>query len=252
MRRDKTFAQILLIFSIAHVVIAAPAVVQQRSLVRGVPDSGSTDELALSLGTASDVSETPPPPSQAASLHEPRAGSEQNPALATPPPPPATEHQDWTPSHGSLSNVPLSQDLAPSHDAESRLQPPQWKLVQSADTPMSGSGAPSSSHPGHGTPGGATPEHDDFKISEWGVHGLYNKPAPWQNDRYPPHPEDEIGKVADKVESPKGFCGLRCFKLPFNFHPRSFINKSSPERDHGHRFSWGVSFYPLSSLSSSI
>jgi hypothetical protein len=132
MRRDKTFARILLIFSIAHVVLAAPAVVRQRGLVPNVPDNELTDEPVPSLETAPDVSETSPPPSQAASLHEPSVGLEQGSApgspagsshqdgveLAAPPTQPAGSHQDWTPSHGPSSDVPLSQDLASSHDAE--------------------------------------------------------------------------------------------------------------------------------------
>ena len=131
MRRDKTFARILLIFSIAHVVLAAPAVVRQRSLVPDVPDNGSTDESVPLLETVSDVSETSPPTPQSASLHEPSVGSEQDsaPGLpagsshqdgvepAAPPTSPARLHQDWTPPHES-SNVPLFQDSASSHDAK--------------------------------------------------------------------------------------------------------------------------------------
>jgi len=54
MRLDKTFARILLIFSTANVVLAAPAVVRQRSFVTDRSDDESTDKSTPLLAKAID------------------------------------------------------------------------------------------------------------------------------------------------------------------------------------------------------
>jgi hypothetical protein len=57
-------------------------------------------------------------------------------------------------------------------------------------------------------------------------------------------------EAEDHVEppmAPKGFKLKSCFFRSLMPYPRSF--KSSPERDHRHRFSWGVRFCSLPSLS---
>ena len=164
MRRDKTFAQILLIFSIAHVVLGAPALVRQRSIEPDVPDNGPTDGSmpGPSLVTAPDVSEAPPPPgSEQDSAPGPSAGSSHQGGVqpAAPPTPPDGLHQDSTASHASLSDMSVSQDSTSSHDAE--IAPwsgrPQLHYVSSSYFSPPASLNPPSQRPGSWAP----PVHDD-------------------------------------------------------------------------------------------
>ena len=169
MRRNKSVARILLIFSIASVVLAAPAVVRQRTLITDVPDDESTDESMPSIETASDLSESSAPsgwvhqapPSQVGLLHESPVGPEQDWVSglpsgsmhqdwlkpAAPPPPPARLHHDWAWSHASLSDESLSQDSESSHDTDlgsvsSQLHddPPSWSGFPQLGDPRPGPG----------------------------------------------------------------------------------------------------------------
>jgi hypothetical protein len=183
MRRDRTFARILLIFSITNVALAAPAVIRQRSLVTDTPDNESTGESMPSLETASGVSETSagpgstlqgPPESQSGSMHVSPLGSQQDwtPGSspvgslhqngvepATPHPPPAGLHQDWAASHASLSDVSLSPQV---HDG-----------------PPSGSGSPQLSDP---RPGSGTSQLHDGAPAGLGAQPDVSKNVPLRGD----------------------------------------------------------------------
>ena len=213
MRRDRTFARILFIFSIANVMLAAPAVVRQRGLVTDVPDDQSTDESMPSLETASGVSKTSagpglalqePPESQSGSMHVSPPGSEQDwtgspPAgslhqggvePATPPPPPAGLHQDWIASHASLSDASLSQYSASPHDAD---RTPGSLSPQFYDDPPSWTGSPQWSGPPelHDDSPGSGAQPDAWKHvplrgnppSGSGAQPLFKDPPWWQNYR---------------------------------------------------------------------
>jgi hypothetical protein len=81
MRRNITVARILLIFSIANVVLAAPASVRQRGLVTDGSDDEPTEEQAQAGSVHQDgVVPAALPPSEAGSLP---AGSKQDGKLAS-------------------------------------------------------------------------------------------------------------------------------------------------------------------------
>ena len=102
MRRNKIIARILFIFSIANVVLAAPALLRQRRLVTDRADDEPTGDseqdsgLASSTGPAHQDLVVPAAP---AAPSQPEAGSEHGT-------PPGSE-QDW--EHAS-SNGPVHQD----------------------------------------------------------------------------------------------------------------------------------------------
>ena len=213
MRRKKTVARVLLIFFIANVVLAAPAVVRQRSLVTDVPDDESTDESMPSLMTASDVSETSPPPSQAGSLHESPPGSEKDWTPGSPvgslhqdgaePAAPAGLHQDWIASHASLSDVSLSQDLESPHDSDSALVPeaPQLHYVSPSYFSSPTSGTPPSQddpRPGSGSP----PLHNDDSLAGPGAQPGIWKDVPLRSGAQPSYqtlpPASEAAPLHDE------------------------------------------------------
>jgi hypothetical protein len=121
MRQDKTFARILLIFSIANVVLAAPAVVRQRRFVTDRTDvrvDGRVDAIArqgdrqlLRVPVVSYVGfcAQGPPPSMAGSLHQDSAPVSVAPQLNDPAPVSGTSE---------LHNVPpfMSGNLPSQHD----------------------------------------------------------------------------------------------------------------------------------------
>ena len=245
MRRDKTFARILLIFSIANVALAAPAVIRQRTLITDGPNDGSTDKSMPSLETASGVSETSAGPGSAP--HEP-PGSQQ----------------DWTPgSGGSPPAGSLHQDgVEPATPPPPPDGPPSPQL----NDPRPGSGTPQL-HDGTPAGPGAQPVDVTKNVplrgdapSGSGAQPLF-KDAPWWQNYRGTSPEIEHEPPTYVVEdsrtwpdfgpdwgkaytaaadayakevkdmAPKGFCGLRCWK-PF----RRFFEQSA-ERNHGRRFS---------------
>ena len=113
MRRDKTFARILLIFSIANVVRAAPALVRQRRLVADRAENGPAEEPEAA------------PESLAGSIH-------QNEVVpAAPPSVPGSEYgtplESKQDSESGSSNVPVHQDrvvLPPLSEVVSAHQSP--------------------------------------------------------------------------------------------------------------------------------
>ena len=151
MRRDKTFARILLILSIAIVVLAAPAVVRQRRFVIDRSGDESTDESTLlpyemidnyftsqSSATSGIVAQGPPP-SMAGSLH-------QDPAPVS-----GTSELHHVPPFMS-GNLPSQPDPPLGSEAQPLLDhpPPASEATQLHKDPLPGSGTqpfPDDMHP---------------------------------------------------------------------------------------------------------
>ena len=149
MRRDKTVARILLIFSIANVVLAAPALVRQRRLVTDRGDDEPTDESNPDAPSNGPVRQNSVSYSYSSADSTSLSGSEPGSRLeslggysddedSTPNSPPSL-HQDFVPRppSGSLnqdsvpvSGGPESHDDLPSVSGGPRLQPApyQWWL----------------------------------------------------------------------------------------------------------------------------
>ena len=175
MRRDKMFARILLILSIANVVLAAPALVRQR---RFVTDRSDDESMPL-LAPNSDASESSvtsgsvtqaSPPSSAGAMHQDSPPVSVAPQLNNPQPVSGTSE---------LHNVPppyvppFTSGNPPSQDDA----PPASEAAQFYNDPFPGSGS--------------QPLHDDIHPS-------------W-------HAVTEIEQVAEPDEevNPKALCGLR-------------------------------------------
>ena len=130
MRPDKTFARILFIFSIANVVLAAPASVRQKRLVTNREGDKSTSESTPLLAPNPDASSSSAgaqSPSPAGSLHQDSAPA----SVAPQPNDPQTE-----------SGTPESHYVPPSY-----VPPPTPGNPSSKDDPPLGSEAqPSLDH----------------------------------------------------------------------------------------------------------
>ena len=147
MRRDKTFARIFLIFSIASVVLAAPAVVRQRRFVTDRAGEESTDELTLLLAPNSDPSESSgssgsvtqgPPPAAAGSRHQDLAPASVVSQLNDPASVSGTSESHYVPPP-TLGNPPSQDDVSSASE-----------LAQLHEVPLSGSGTqplPDYTHP---------------------------------------------------------------------------------------------------------
>jgi hypothetical protein len=187
MRRDQTFTRILLLFSIANVVLAAPAFVIQRSPVTDGPESteGSVPSLvsdsdaSQSLAGLGVVSQAPPPlqvgsehGSPAGSVHQdfvPESSGSGAQQLNDPPSTPGAQplHSDSLPASEGL---PLQGDSLPAPEA-----------AQLHNIPPSASGA-AQLHDSPSGPG-AAPSHDDLPSGS-GAQPLHEDPhASWQNYR---------------------------------------------------------------------
>ena len=122
MRRNKTVTQILLIFSIANLLLAAPAGVQQRGLVTNGPDDDSAD----------------------GSIHQdvmPESSGSRSPQLNDPlPTPESTPLQDELARSGA---PPLYGDSLPASEAaQLHNNPPQAsEAAQLHDDPLARPGA---------------------------------------------------------------------------------------------------------------
>ena len=128
MRQDKIFARILLIFSIANVAIAAPAVVRQRHLdvakaasEKRAPPSGNGETPQTGDGETPQAGDSPPdsPPSRI--------------------PPPNSPSDDWEWFHRLSSKPEIPES---SSAAENRIN------TQASGGPGSGDGAAGDSLPG--------------------------------------------------------------------------------------------------------
>jgi len=149
MRRDKTFVRILLIFSIANVVLAAPAVMRQRHFVTDrrddKPTGDSEQDPAGSVHQQVVPAVTPPP------VGSP-TGSEKSPTLS----------EMW--SDESMLNY-----LAETSSDEDSVPNSPSKLHQDL-VPVSGASA-------------APQLHDDLPIVSGGPR-LQNQPFPWWEHTY--------------------------------------------------------------------
>ena len=226
MRRNKTVAWILLIFSIANVVLAAPALVPQRWLVTDraddEPTPGESEQapgsLAEPLHQDGVVSATPP---------SGRLPSEESPS--------DSQLQQELDRLDRFLGEPLS-PVSPLHP-DYMLEPPFGSLHQDLE-PVSG--APDS------------PEsHDDLPVVYGGPR---SQPPPfpwWLHTTERPPAQFEVGGTSSSVDSgafppASGAQPLHDDTTPWwhNLDPvtdiehhfyRSF--KRSLERDHGHLFS---------------
>jgi hypothetical protein len=208
MRRDKTVAQILLIFSITSVVLAAPALVRQRRLVTYRADDEPTDELEQAPGSlAEPVHQNGVLPAAPPSVGSPaRSDLSLSDSLLdwldevmyehSPPisplhpdymlePPLGLLHQDFVPVSGapeSHGDVPLESGGRGSHD-----YPFPWWLHTTERPPSQFEVGESSSHIESGAPGGLPPasgtqplhdlnpltdvEQAATRLESWGSHG---------------------------------------------------------------------------------
>ena len=147
MRWDKTLARILLMFSIANVVLAAPALVRQRRLVTDRGDESKPDSLSdgpmrqnsLSdsypwLDSFGEFSDEDPAPNSPASSH-------QDP-VPVPEPPSGSLKQDLVPVSGAphlhgdpppVPGGPLLQPASFSRWMQTNERPPsQWEVGESS------------------------------------------------------------------------------------------------------------------------
>jgi hypothetical protein len=257
MRLDKTFVRILFIFSIASVVLAAPALVRQRRFVTDRSDE-STPLLASDFdsdGAESSATSGPvtqaSPPSSAGAMHQDSAPVSVAPQLNDPQPVSgASELHHVTPS--TLGDPP-SQDDAPSTSAAAQLK--NDPLPESGSQPLYGDMHPS----WHGW----SPVTEIEEVAEPDVHDVHDvqdvhKDQYYDDDyHYFDLNDDEIklnfanDNLNDNDEvKPKTLCGLGygCWDWTDFFkdatwdagHTRWRRTRSfqrSPERDHGHRFS---------------
>ena len=273
MRRDKTFARILFIFSIANVVLAAPAVRQRRFITDRYSDESTPllDNLIDSYSTSQSSVTQASPPSSAGSLHQDSAPVSVDPQLNDPQPVSGTsELHDDTPS--SLGNPP-SQDDAPQTSVAAQLK----------NDPLPGTGSQAlhdDIHPSWHDHDWQHVTTEIEEVAEPDVHDVHNvqdvHPVQgyYEDYHYFDLDDDEIKlnfANDDNEVKPKTFCGLRldCFdweafkdslfddegeKAPEMTWDASHVRwrrtrpfQRSPERDHGHRFSWAVRFYTLPS-----
>jgi hypothetical protein len=142
MRQDKTFARILLIFSIANVILAAPALVQQRRLVTDRTDDELTSESEQD--PAGPVHQEVVPASPPPSVGSP-AGSEKSPTLS----------ESW-------SDDPQFEYLSKSSDSDSDSAPNSQFGSHQDSVPVSG---------------GLPLEHKPFP---WWEHSDWRPPGKWE------------------------------------------------------------------------
>jgi len=247
MRRDKTLARIILIFSIASLVLAAPAVVRQRHLVTDRSDDESTDGLTP----------FPTPDSSAMSGSVPQAP----PPLSEHEPPDESVHQDFLSQASrlgapqlnglsSMSGAPSSQDDLPAGSGApllhgDSLPAPEVAQLQNDLPSVSGAALLHNELP---SGSGAQPLYEDRHPS-WDDWKPNTEIEPAPSSHPPPSrvfdwaeviasaiAEAAAKEAEDHVKAAKRpkwlkSCFFRCL-IP---HPRSF--KSSPGRNHGHHFS---------------
>ena len=236
MRRDKTLARILFIFSIANVILAAPTLVRQTRFVTDrsgeEPTDGSTPLLAPNSGApessaGSSWASQVPPPSQAESLdqdstslsvapqsNDPQRASGKSESHYVPPPyaPPPTS---GNPS--SQNDPPLGSEAQPLLDHT----PPASEAAQLHSNPSPGTGAQpffKDSHPSwHDFRPGTTTE-----IEEVAEPNFHNGPDVPNFHDYEDHdyyfgfddPNHDIYK--DEVK-PKRLCGIiHCWDWDFS------------------------------------
>ena len=172
MRRDKTVARVLLIFSIASVVLAAPALLRQRRLVTDRADDEPMDDSEQAHGLLAEP------------VH-------QNGVLPVAPPSESVGSPAW--SELSLSDSMLdwleglnehSPPISPLHPDYYTLEPPSGLLHQDL-VPISG----------------ASESHSDVPLVSGGP-GSHGVPLPWwlHTAERPPS-QSEVGESSSHLES---------------------------------------------------
>jgi hypothetical protein len=207
MRRDKIVARILLIFSIANAVLAAPAVVRQRHLDNAGDESAdeSTPSLESGSGYLPDYEASPGP---------------DRPPLSTL----SSDDSDTPSSFHSESDFDADQYYA------DQLSSSESHFGSKAESWHSWDGSPSATLHSAGVPASVAPQLDDDPPSASGSQQL-NDPPPTSGSppsQGHPTPESEAAhyypmtnveeEAKDKVKS-KGICGLFCWDWHFS---RSF------------------------------
>jgi hypothetical protein len=166
MRRDKTVARVLLIFSIASVVLAAPALVRQRRLVTDRADDEPTDESEQAHGLLAE-------PVHHGVLRRPPQSGRRTGRSCRCPTPCSTGWTDLGVRH-------------PSHRCTQiiMLEPPSGLLHQDL-VPVSG----------------ASESHSDVPLVSGGP-GLHGVPFPWWlHTAERPPAQFEVGESSSHMES---------------------------------------------------
>jgi hypothetical protein len=183
MRQDKIVARIILIFSIANAVLAAPAVVRQRSLDHA--GDKSTDESVSSLGSGSGYlpdSEVPSDP-ETSSVETPSLISDDHDTSSSIHPPPAfdTDHYYSDQLSESHFDSPTEDSWDGSlHSAGVPASGPQ----QLNDPPHTSGRPPSQDRPTLESE--AAQLHNPLPGS--GDQPLHDNPLPWWHSHYPVNP----------------------------------------------------------------
>ena len=261
MHQGKTVARILLIFSIANFVLAAPAIVRQRRFITDRSDE-PTDESTPLLAPISDASD-----SSAESGLSSQARP-QSPAVMQDLGPVSVASQLNDPA--SVSGASESHSVPPSMLGNPPSQdglPPASEAAPIHKGPSSGTGAQPFFEDAHPSWHDFRPGTEIEEVAEPDVHDIHDVHNYQDDDYYDYDFGDDIKPNVDYDDyevKPKGLCGLRVHCWDWDFSEvfsefkdlkwdtgftrwlRIRSSELSPERDHGHRFSWGVR---LSSLS---
>ena len=217
MRQGKTVARILLIFSIANVVLAAPVLVQQRRLVTDRSDDKSTDESTPLLEPNSDASESSvgsgrpsnaPPPSPA--VMQDLAPLSVAPQLNDPAAVSGTSESHYVPPSTS-GNAPSQDDLPPPSDAAQIHQDP---------LPLPGPGTGPFFEDAHPSWHDFRPGTEIEEVAEPDVHDVPDVHKDQGDDYHYFDFDDYIKSNSDNDNDevkPKGLCGLRVHCWDWDF-----------------------------------
>ena len=234
MRLDKTFARILLIFSIAGVILAAPALVQQRRLVTDRSGGESTDQPKPLPAPDSDMFESSlgwggPPKRLKTSPPSPAVVQDLGPVSVTPQLNDPASVSGTSELHSvppSMLGNPPSQDyLQPASEAAPILKDPQ-----------SGTGAQPVFEDSHPSWQDFRPQTEIEEVAGPNVHDDHPANVDDHNDHfYDPHSYETVDyndliKLEDKVKT-KEYCFV-CWDWHFS---RSF--EWGPKRKYGQYFS---------------
>ena len=222
MRRDKTVARIILLFSIANLVLAAPALVRQRRLVIDRADDGPTDELqatSWSLRLAGSVYQNEVVPAAPPS----GPGSEDGTAPELKRDSPTTIPFDTVSAPallaGSGNNRMLGLSDAPARQSYSHSAPQsehEWPWSALDSLAVSGSSDLDFAEPDSGSrpseltvsEGEAPLLHDDLldsPSSQWHWQHTDSRPNTWEageSSNSAGEPSQTVGKLSPTVEEP--------------------------------------------------
>ena len=207
MRQDKIVARILLIFSIANAVLAAPGVVRQRLFDRAGDKSTDESESVSSLGSGSGYlpdSEVPSDPETSSGPETPPLLSNDDDTSSSIHSSPAfdTDHyysDQLSESH--FDSITESWDGWPLHSGSAGV--PASGSQQLNDPPPTSGRPPSQDHP---PPESETAQlHNPLPGS--GDQPLHDDSLPWWHDYFPMTMPVIEEVEEDKVKS-KGLCGL--------------------------------------------